>query len=100
MSHRRFSFSWWGATKRFTMPKWAVVIDDEAPLTAIKRAITNATGYGIVSSCVADTVISPFGRPIETHYELTLGRPCKSGGSAVAGRVWVAVPAQDGGAPE
>lgn len=94
MSRRRLEFSWWGASKRLTMPRWAVVVDDEAPIAAIKRAITNATGYGIVSSAVAETVVSAVGRPIETHYELTLGHPCKSGGSQVAGRVWVAVPAK------
>lgn len=92
MTHRRLLFSWWGASKRLKMPKWAVVVDDETPLSAIKRAISNASGYGIVSSCVAETVIDGHERPIEIHYELTLGRPCRTGGSSVAGRVWIAVP--------
>lgn len=94
MSRRRLEFSWWGASKRLTMPRWAVVIDDESKLAAIKRAITNATGYGIVSSRSDGTALDARGQPESHHYELTLGHPCKSGGSQVAGRVWVAVPAK------
>lgn len=96
MSRRRLEFSWWGASKRLTMPKWAVVIDDEAPIAAIKRAITNATGHGIVSSRSDGTALDARGQPESHHYELTLGHLCKEGGSSVVGRVWVAVPIERG----
>jgi hypothetical protein len=32
------------------------------------------------------------GRPESTHYQGTLGRPCRTGGYSVEGEIWFAVP--------
>lgn len=89
---KRLYFSWWGSNRRLKMPKYAVVVGDEAPITAIERAITNATGYQIISSTISDTLVDREGRAVSSNHELTLGKPSRGGGSEVAARVWVTAP--------
>jgi hypothetical protein len=89
---KRINFNYWGA-QRLRMPAYAMMGDAFSRIDAVCRAIARSTGLA-VANCRGDgTALDRHGRPEADHYELTLGRPLRSGGYSVEGRLWVSLPA-------
>lgn len=81
------NWSIWGLRGRFADLKVASIRqqDDESRIAAVCRSVARRTGLA-VANCRLDSR-SPDG----AIYEITLGKPLRSGGYAVEGAFWARV---------
>jgi hypothetical protein len=76
------------------LPDYAMRKAGEWPIGAVCRAIARKTGLTVVT-CRSDGYRLEQDKPIEAHYQLTLGSRIDKrfgGGYSVEGELWVAVP--------
>jgi hypothetical protein len=95
MTMTTINFAHWGNRDgRIEMPKSVRAVDDgySSPIGLISRAIERKNRGLAVANCRRDLQeVDRHGAVLSTHYELTIGKPVKTGGYNIVGSVWVAV---------
>ena len=89
----RINFDAWGrGLDRITLPVYAMRQEGETSIAAICRAIDAKNRPIMCVTCQHNGTALKGGKPESSHYQITLGRPVKSGGYSVEGNVWIAIP--------
>jgi hypothetical protein len=91
MARKKVDFAWWGNTKHLDIPGYCLV-DCGSPYS-LYPSRCNAIGAsigrrnGMDCCCARVDSYSPEG----VVYELTFGRPCKTGGHNVVATLWIRI---------
>jgi hypothetical protein len=92
MARKKVKFAWWGNTRNLSIPEYCMVDRGNPYLPFLHQcsAIGAAIGRrnGLECCCARADGRAPDG----WIYELTFGRPCKTGGHNVEATLWIRIP--------
>ena len=85
-------FTAWGS-RDIDVPAYALLDEDESKAYAVARAIANKNGMAICAGPRFENSNVTNNNVITDHnYQITLGRPVKTGGYSVEAQVWFSIP--------
>lgn len=86
----RIYFEAWGYNEEIEMPAYAVDKNRDCSFTSdiIADAIARKNGLAVCAGPKSERISMSSGEPDEYIYQMTLGKPCKTGGYSVVSPVW------------